>query len=103
MKQLVDFEGNVLEPFVIDGTHSLWYMVKYNDDEADEYEMVPDLVAYRVDGWEGLMNKHTGRIITPAVYKGFTMISKALIRAELDGGFGSGSVVMDKNGKILNP
>ena len=103
VKQLVDFKGNVLEPFVIDGTYSLRYMVKYNDDEADEYELVPDLVVYRVDGWEGLMNKHTGRIITPAVYKDFTMISKDLIRAELDSDLGSGSVVMDKNGMILKP
>ena len=62
VKQLVDFEGKVLEPFVIDGTYSLKYMVKYHDDEADEYELVPDIVVYRVDGWEGLMNKENSHI-----------------------------------------
>lgn len=98
VKQLVDFEGNVLEPFVIDGTYSLRYMVKYHDDEADEYELDPDIIVYHVDGREGLMNKRTGRVITPARYADFTMISPDLIRAKLDHGFGSESVIMDKNG-----
>lgn len=102
VKQLVGFDGKVLEPFVIDGTYSLRYMVKYHVDEADEYDLVPDLVVYRVDGWEGLMSKRTGRVITPAQYRDFTMISQDLIRAELDSScYGSESVVMDKNGKVV--
>lgn len=102
VKQLVGFDGKVLEPFVIDGTYPLRYMVKYHDDEADEYDLVPDLVVYRVDGWEGLMNNRTGRVITPAHYRDFTMISQDLIRAELDSSSsGSESVVMDKNGKVV--
>lgn len=57
----------VLEPFIIDGTCPLYYMTKYHEDDCDEYELVPEVVAYRVDSWQGLMDKRTGRILTPPV------------------------------------
>ena len=102
VKQLLDFGGRVLEPFVIDGTYDLRYLVREHPVEPDEYETVPDLVVYRVDGWEGLMDRRNGRVITPALYRDFSMISKELIRAELDGSpYGSESVVMDRNGKVV--
>ena len=99
VKQLLDFEGKVLEPFIIDSTYKLKYMVKYHDDEADEYELVTDILVYQVDRWEGLMDARTGKVITPAKYWSFEMISKDLISAEL--GYGEEGVVMDKRGRVI--
>ena len=101
VKQLVNYDGSVVEPFVIDGTYNLKYIVRYNEDTADEYALDPDLVVYRVDGWEGLMNKHTGRVVTPATYTDFTMISKELIKAELGYNYNDEAVVMNRQGCIV--
>lgn len=60
VKQLVNYDGSVVEPFVIDDTYELKYVTRYNEDEPDEYALEPDVVVYRVDDWVGLMNKHTG-------------------------------------------
>ena len=100
VKELVNYDGSVVEPFVIDGTYSLRYMVKYSEDDEDEYALDPDVVVYRVDDWEGLMNKHTGRVITPAIYTDFEMISKDLIKAELSLD-DDNAVVMDRSGRVV--
>lgn len=98
-KKLVAYDGTVLEPFVIDSTSDLKYRTQYNEEKPDEYELVSDLVVYRVDGWEGLMDKHSGKPITPAIYHDFEMISKDLIVAQLC--YEDGSVVMNKRGQIV--
>lgn len=90
-----------MDPFVIDGTDNLKYVTRYNGDGEEEYALDSDLLMYRVDGWEGLMNKHTGRVITPAVYSDFEMISKDLIRSELEHSNHSESVVMDRRGNVI--
>ncbi len=100
IKQLLTFDGTVIEPFVIDNTYRLKYMTKYHDDEADEYELVPEIIVYQVNNWEGLMDTRTGKVLTPAKYWHFEMASKDLIRAEL--GYGDESVVMDRRGHIVN-
>ena len=101
VKQLVNYDGSIVEPFVIDGTYELKYVIRYNEDEADEYALDPDLVVYRVDDWEGLMNKHTGCLVTPAIYTDFDMISKELIKAELGIDYEDESVVMDRSGRVV--
>ena len=101
VKQLVNYDGSIVEPFVIDGTYNLKYITRYNEDSEDEYALDPDIVAYCVDEWEGLMNKHTGRIITPAIYADFQMISKELIKAELGFNYDGEAVVMDRSGSVL--
>ncbi len=50
---------------------------------------------------ECLMDKHTGRAITPAIYSDFNMISKNLIRARITSSYDSESVVMDRKGRII--
>lgn len=99
VKQLLDFDGKVLESYVIDDTSRLKYLSKYNSEDADEYELVPEIVVYQVDRWEGLMDARTGKVITPANYWNFEMISKDLIRAQL--GYNDESVVMDRRGHIV--
>lgn len=101
VKQLVNYDGSIVEPFVIDDTYNLKYMTRYNEESENEYALDPDLVVYRVNDWEGLMDKHTGHIITPAIYIDFKMISKDLIKAELGMSYDDEAVVMDKRGHIV--
>ena len=99
VKQLVDYAGNVIEPFVIDNTYPLKYLTKTNEEGEDAYELVPDIVVYQVNNWEGLLDARTGKAITPALYWTFEMVSKDLIRAEL--GREDGSVILDRRGRIV--
>ena len=86
VKQLVSFDGEVILPFVIDQTWPLKYMVKYHDDETDEYELHPYLVEVMVDyNCFGVMDSRTGKMVIPAIYSDIAMISKDLLMAEVDG------------------
>lgn len=110
VKQLVDFDGNVVEPFVIDYTTPLSYvsdLSKADYDENGNYcgqrnvsEYEPDLVVYHVNEYQGLMNAHTGKIITPAKYGEIIMISRELLRADIDI-YNYESVLLDRNGKLI--
>ena len=102
VKQYLDYDGMLLEPFVIDGTERLNYATgltdassEYDQDVVLEFE--PELVAYRVNDNYGLMNAHTGKIITPAQYGEIYMISKDLLRAEVNYS-NNESVLLDRNG-----
>ena len=99
VKQLLAFDGTVIEPFVIDNTYRLKYMTKYHDDEADEYELVPETIVYQVNDWVGLMDARTGKALTPAIYWQCEMASKDLIRAELS--YSDESIIMDRRGHIV--
>ena len=99
IKQLVDYSGNVIEPFVIDGTRPLKYMVRYNDEEADDYELVSDIAVYLVDSWEGLLDLRTGKPLTPPDYWLIDMVSKDLVSAQI--GYGNEEVILDKRGKVI--
>jgi hypothetical protein len=100
IKQLVDYSGNVIEPFVIDRTRPLKYMVKYNDEDADDYELVSDIAVYVVNSWEGLLDLRTGKPLTPPNYWSVDMASKDLVSARL--GYGNESVLLDKRGRVVN-
>ena len=61
-------------------------MVKYHDDEADEYELHPYLVEVMIDyNCHGVMDSRSGKMVIPAIYSDITMISKDLLMAEVDG------------------
>ena len=100
VKQLVDYSGNVIEPFVIDGTRPLKYLVKYSDEEADDYELVSDIAVYLVDSWEGLLDLRTGKPLTPPDYWVIDMVSKDLVSAQI--GYGNEEVILDKRGRVVN-
>ncbi|MGN0188494.1 MAG: WG repeat-containing protein [Candidatus Cryptobacteroides sp.] len=100
IKQMLGFDGSVIEPFLVDETRCLEYLVTLEMGDPCEYKLVPDIIVYRVDGWEGLMDARTGRPITPADYLNIAMASKDLILAEV--GYYCESVILDKNGRRLN-
>ena len=99
VKQLLAFDGSVIEPFVIDRTYSLKYMTKYHDDDADEYELVPETIVYQVNDWEGLMDARTGKVLTPAKYWRFEMVSKDLVEAKLS--YSDEGIIMDRRGNVI--
>ena len=99
IKQLLAFDGTVIEPFVIDDTYKLKYVAKYDKYGDAEYEELHDSVVYQMGIWEGLMDSRTGRIITPPDYWTFEAITKDLVLAQL--AQPRGSVVMDRHGNVL--
>ena len=106
VKQYFDYDGTLLEPFVIDGTERLKYAIGLTEaspeyDQDDIFEFEPELVAYRVNDNYGLMNAHTGKIITPAKYGEIYMISKELLRAEVSY-CNNESVLLDRSGKEIS-
>lgn len=98
-KWLADYTGKVIQPFVFDSTHELYYQVEYHEDEADEYELDDDLMAYGVGLLEGLFNKTTGKILTSADYWSVTMVSKDVIRAQLN--YAEGFVFLNRKGEVI--
>ncbi len=101
IKELLNYDLNVVEPFVIDGTEDLMYLVRYNEDDANEYALDPDLCVYSINEWKGLLDKRTGSIVVPATYTGFEMLSKNLIKANLSLHYDENAVILDRKGHVI--
>lgn len=103
-KQLVSFDGEVILPFVIDDTWPLKYIVKYNDDSADEYALHPYLLGYTIGcGHCGVLDSRTGKVVVPAIYLEIDMISEDLIIAGMDGGNGANVLFTTSGVMVKNP
>lgn len=98
-KQLVTYDGKVIEPFVIDETCSLSYAIKMDENGDEEYALETEIAVYRVGRWDGLLDLRTGKPITPARFWSIDMVSKNFFKASL--GFGSESVLLDRRGNIV--
>jgi len=77
----VDFEGNVVQPFLFDNTYYLNYPVGYNDAGEIKYEFA-DYVKYEVMDRYGIMNRITGEPITLALYSDINMLSKDMFEVQ---------------------
>ena len=100
LQQLVAYDGTVIQPFVISGTWTLSY--KEYDAELDEniYVQHPYLVGYQVATYmSGVMDSRTGKVVVPALYSRVSLISKDLIRAEID--YDDNSVIFTSSGVIV--
>lgn len=87
VKQHVAFNGDVLEPFVIDRTEPLMYPVGQDSEGATLYEQHPTIVEFSIDDYnQGVMDSRTGEIIVPAIYDCISMISRDLIGADISRG-----------------
>lgn len=101
VKQLVGFDGEVIEPFVINETWPMSYIVKWNPSDSDEYEIHPYLVEYSIGYMKkGVLDSRTGKVIIPALYTEITMVSKDLILADI--GSGIESVVYNVKGEKVS-
>ena len=77
----VDFEGNVVQPFMFDGTYYLNYPIGYNESGEIQYTLA-DYARYEVMNCYGIMNRITGEPITPAIYSDINMLSKGLFEVQ---------------------
>jgi hypothetical protein len=77
----VDFDGNIVQPFLFDDTYYLNYPVGYSESGDLQYAFA-DYVKYEVMNSYGIMNRITGEPITPAIYSGINMLSKNLFEVQ---------------------
>ena len=98
-KQLLGFDGTVMEPFLFDDTKPLGYLVELDNGDPAKYRLDNDIMVYFVDEWEGLMDARTGKVLTPAIYRDIDMVSKDLIKAGV--GYYCESVLLDRKGRVV--
>jgi hypothetical protein len=77
----VDLDGNVVNPFMFDGSGYMEYPVSYCSNNGIEYAL-SDYMEYYINNNSGIMNRITGKPITPALYDDVYMISDKLFQAQ---------------------
>ena len=80
-KWQVDLSGNIIQPFMYDGTYYLNYPVGYNENGDIQYAFAYYL-KYEVAGRYGIMNRITGEAITPAIYSDINMLSQEIFEVQ---------------------
>ena len=76
-----DFEGNIVQPFLFDGTYYINYPIGYNESGEIQYAFA-DFVKYEVGNHYGIMNRITGEPITLAIYSDINMLSANLFEVQ---------------------
>lgn len=77
----VDYEGEIVKPFMYENTYYLNYPIGYNDCGDIEYAFA-DYVKYEILDRYGVMNRITGRPVTPAIYSDINMLSAELFEVQ---------------------
>ena len=80
-KWQVDLEGNVVNPFLFDGSNYIEYPISYSDNNGVEYAL-SNYMEYYVNNNSGIMNRITGKPITPALYDDVYMMSDKLFKVQ---------------------
>lgn len=94
--QQVDLGKNIIKPFMFDGTYWLNYPVGYNENGEIKYEFA-EYAKYKVMYLYGIMNRITGKPITPAIYEDINMLTEGLF--EVQDPISYDWHLLDKNGK----
>ena len=95
----VDFEGNIVQPFMYNNSYYLYYPIGYNDNGDIKYEM-SEYVKYEIMYQYGIMNRITGEVITPAIYSDINMLSKELF--EIQDSENDNWILTDANGNVIS-
>ena len=99
-KWQVDFEGNVIRPFLYDSVDELLcYPVAYGDDVEYQHRL-SDYVKYEVMNCYGIMNRITGEPVTPAIYSNVKMLSKDLFEVQDPESYDW--YLVDTNGNVIS-
>ncbi len=77
----VDFDGKTVLPFMFDDMDYLYYPTGYNDD-GDPTWGLSDYASYGISHRWGIMNRLTGRPLTPAIYSAIEMLSQGLFKVQ---------------------
>ena len=98
-KWQVDFEGNVVYPFMFDMTYPMG--CHYGCEECEDAQCVAtNYMKYKVWGSYGIMDRVTGKPITPAIYADVKMISEKLFGVQDDSEC-YGWHLLDINGNVV--
>lgn len=101
VKQHVSFEGEVLEPFVIDSTEPLMFAYGQDEEGAILYRQHPSLVSFSIGPDNcGVLDSRTGEVVVPAIYDCVSMISEYLIGADIY--HGSEKIIYTTDGIRVN-
>jgi hypothetical protein len=77
----VDFEANIVHPFMYDATYYLNYPIGYDEEGEIKYAFA-DYVQYQVGGRYGILNRLTGEPITPAIFSTINMLSENVFEVQ---------------------
>ncbi len=77
----VDFENNIVKPFMFDNTYYLKYPNGCDGYGDLTYEFA-DFTKYEIMNKYGIMNRITGEPVTPAIYSDINMLSKELFKVQ---------------------
>lgn len=80
-KWQVDLGGNIIQPFMYDGTYYLNYPVGYSENGDIQYAFA-DYLKYEVAGSYGIINRITGEAITAAIYSDINMLSQEIFEVQ---------------------
>ena len=80
-KWQVDLSGNIIQPFMYDGTYYLNYPVGYSENGDIQYAFA-DYLKYEVASSYGIINRITGEAITPAIYSDINMLSQEIFEVQ---------------------
>lgn len=95
----VDNEGNVINPFMFDSSMWLSYPMEYT--ECNDILYTFSIYAkYEVNNCYGIMNRLTGKPITPAIYSDISMLSAEVF--EVQEAYTGDYYLVDSKGKNIN-
>ena len=98
-KWQVDFDGNIVQPFMFDGTYYLNYPIGYNECGDIQYAFA-DYAKYEIMNRYGIMNRITGKPITFALYSDINMLSKDLFEVQDSESYDW--YLVDTNGNVVS-
>jgi len=103
VKQVVTFEGEVVEPFVIDTVGPLYYEAEggSGEDYSDDMTCLSDYLWFRVGPGRGVLEKTSGRVILPAVFDDVDMASGSIFECSIRSSHSYATVLYDLDGRPL--
>lgn len=93
-----DYEGNIVHPFMHEWSDILRYPAEADDDYSTEYRM-SDYSKYQISQRYGILNRHTGKPLTPAIYESIDMISPTIFEVRPANNYGL--LLIDINGNAV--
>ena len=101
VQKLYDYDGSIINDFVIDGVGKLDYASDEFDDEGCRIPKAADVDSYYVNNRYGLLGKD-GRPITVAKYNDIRALSANTFECEYGEGFRSVSEIVNSKGEVVS-
>lgn len=93
-----DYEGNVVQPFMYEWSEILRYPAEAEGAYDTRYEL-SEYSKYQISQKYGILNRHTGKPLTPAIYDNIEMISPTLFEVRPANNYGL--YLIDTNGRAV--